>query len=92
MISIVSHGISGTSKRLQYPRGSIYTTIKELGPKYHIIVGIMSPNSLMVVYVETLGIAAGVTGLNFKRTLPWAALQLEGLQSKLGSSNPSPNV
>ena len=39
------------------PRGSIYTTIRESGPKipYHTIEGIMGPNSLMVVYVDPLG-------------------------------------
>ena len=37
------------------PRGSTDTTIKELGPKYHTVEGIMGPNSLMVVYVDPLG-------------------------------------
>ena len=37
------------------PRGSIYTTIRELAPKYHTIEGIMGPNSLMDVYVDPLG-------------------------------------
>ena len=40
-------------------RGSIYTTVSELGPKIlskcHTIEGIMGPNSLMVVYVDPLG-------------------------------------
>ena len=37
------------------PRGSIYTTNGELGPKYHTTDGIMGPNSPMVVYVDPLG-------------------------------------
>ena len=38
----------------ELPRGSTCTTIRELGPKYHIIEGIMGPNSLMVVHVDPL--------------------------------------
>ena len=37
------------------PRGSIYTTIMELGPKNHIGDGLLGPNSIMVVYMDPLG-------------------------------------
>ena len=37
------------------PRGSFYTTIKELGPKISYYRRNYGPNSLMVVYVEPLG-------------------------------------
>ena len=40
---------------LTYPRGSIYTTIMELGPKNHNGDGLLGPNSIMVVYVDPLG-------------------------------------
>ena len=39
-----------------YPRGSIHTTIMELGPLGHNEDGLCRPNSLMVVYVAPLGI------------------------------------
>ena len=42
-------------------RGSIYTTIRELGPKSLTKERIMGPNSLMVVYVDPLGVST-VTG------------------------------
>ena len=32
----------------------------ELGPKYHTMEGILGPNSLMVVYVDPLGIQASI--------------------------------
>ena len=38
-----------------HTRRSIYTTIRELGPKYHTIEGIRGPNFLTVVYVDPLG-------------------------------------
>ena len=37
------------------PRGSIYTTIMELGPKNHNGDGLLGPNSIMVVYMDPLG-------------------------------------
>ena len=37
------------------PRGSIYTTIMELGPKNHNGDGLLGPNSIMVVYLDPLG-------------------------------------
>ena len=37
------------------PRGSIYTTIMELGPKNHNGDGFLGPNSIMVVYMDPLG-------------------------------------
>ena len=47
---------SKASKPKPKPRGSIYTTIRELGPKIpYYIEGIMGPSSLMVVYVDPLG-------------------------------------
>ena len=36
-------------------RGSIYTTIMELGPKNHNGDGLLGPNSMMVVYMDPLG-------------------------------------
>ena len=39
-----------------YPRGSIYTTIMELDPKSHNGDGLLGPNSIVVVYVDPLGI------------------------------------
>ena len=37
------------------PRGSIYTTIMELGPQNHSGDGLLGPNSIIVVYVDPLG-------------------------------------
>ena len=37
------------------PRGSIYTTIMELGPQNHNGDGLSGPNSLIVVYMDPLG-------------------------------------
>ena len=37
------------------PRGSIHTTIRELGPKYRTMEGIMGATSLTVVHVDPLG-------------------------------------
>ena len=37
------------------PRGSIYTTIMELGPQNHNRDGLSVPNSIMVVYMDPLG-------------------------------------
>ena len=34
------------------PRGSIYTTIMELGPKRPFILWFWGPNSIMVVYMD----------------------------------------
>ena len=36
------------------PRGSVYTTIMELGPKNHNGDGLLGPNSIMVVYMDPL--------------------------------------
>ena len=41
------------------PRGSIYTTIMELGPKNHNGDGLLGPNSIMAVYMDPLGILEG---------------------------------
>ena len=38
------------------PRGSIYITIMELGPQSHNKDGLSIPNSIMVVYMDPLGI------------------------------------
>ena len=37
------------------PRGSIYSTIMELGPQRPSILWLWGPNSIMVVYMEPLG-------------------------------------
>ena len=52
------------------PRGSIYTTIMELGPKNHNGEGLLGPNSIIVVYMDPLGldllkIAAGAAQTRF---------------------------
>ena len=39
----------------QSPRGSIYTTIMELGPQSHNGDGLLGPNSIRVVYMDPLG-------------------------------------
>ena len=39
-----------------YPRGSIYTTIMESGPQNHNEDGLLGPNSIVVVYMDPLGI------------------------------------
>ena len=38
------------------PRGSIYTTIMELGPQNHNEDGLLGPNSIIVVYMDPLRI------------------------------------
>ena len=38
-----------------YPRGSIYTTIMELGPKRPSPLWLLGPNSIRVVYMDPLG-------------------------------------
>ena len=43
---------------LYYPRGSIYTTIMELGPQNHNGDGLLGPNSIIVVYMDPLGTVA----------------------------------
>ena len=44
------------SSNVNYPRGSIYTTIMEFGPQNHNRDGLLVPNSIMVVYMDPLGI------------------------------------
>ena len=39
-----------------YPRGSIYTTIMEFGPQNHNGDGLLGANSIIVVYMDPLGI------------------------------------
>ena len=43
-----------------YPRGSIYTTILESGSQSHTQDGLLGPNSIMVVYMEPLGMFSSV--------------------------------
>ena len=45
----------------KFPRGSIYTTIMELGPKRPSPSWFRGPNSIIVVYMDPLGfgVAAG---------------------------------
>ena len=38
-----------------YPRGSIYTPIMELGSQNHSRDGLLGPNSIIVVYMDPLG-------------------------------------
>ena len=52
-----SFGLKPQSSVLQpYPRGSIYTTIMELGPQNQNRDGLLVPDSIMVVYMDPLGI------------------------------------
>ena len=44
-----------TSRPLVLPRGSIYTTIMESGPKRPSPLWFWGPNSIMVVYMDPLG-------------------------------------
>ena len=37
------------------PRGSIYTPVLELGPQHHNRDGLVGPNSILVVYMDSLG-------------------------------------
>ena len=37
------------------PKGSIYTTIMELGPRNHSTDGLLGPNSILIVYMDPLG-------------------------------------
>ena len=41
---------------IENPRGSIYTTIMELGPQSHSKDGLLGLNSIIVVHVDPLGI------------------------------------
>ena len=47
------------------PRGSIYTTIMELGPQNHTRDGFLGPNSIVVVYMDPLGILRTAKGAFF---------------------------
>ena len=40
------------------PRGSMYTTIMELGPQNHNGDGLLGPNSIIVVYMDPLGLTS----------------------------------
>ena len=40
---------------VRFPRGSIYTTIMELGPQNHTGDGLLGANSIIVVYMDPLG-------------------------------------
>ena len=42
----------GFTQRLQYPRGSICTTIMELGPKRPFMIWFLGPNSIIVVCMD----------------------------------------
>ena len=48
-----SGGTSDLNEAL--PRGSIYTTIMELGPQKHNGDGLLGLNSIIVVYMDPLG-------------------------------------
>ena len=43
-----------------YSRGSIYTPIMELGSQNHSRDGLLGPNSILVVYMDPLGIQAPI--------------------------------
>ena len=43
-------------ERIPIPRGSICTTIMELGPKDHPYYGFGDPNSIIGVYMDPLGV------------------------------------
>ena len=42
-------------KSANYPRGSIYTAMMELGPQNHNRDGLLGPKSITVVYMDPLG-------------------------------------
>ena len=44
-----------------FPKGSIYTTIMEIGHQNHSTDGLLGPNSIMVVYMDPLGSLCGST-------------------------------
>ena len=48
-------GFRAPTPTLNLPRGSIYTTIMELGLKNHNGDGLLGPNSIVVVYMDPLG-------------------------------------
>ena len=50
-----SRSCRAISAATQLPRGSIYTTIMELGPQNHNGDGLLGPNSIIVVYMDPLG-------------------------------------
>ena len=45
--------------RVVFPRGSIYTTIMELGTERPSLLWLWGPNSMMVVYMDPLGFSCG---------------------------------
>ena len=49
---MIFHDIYVTS---DFPRGSIYTTIMDLGPQNHNGDGLLGPKSIIVVYIDPLG-------------------------------------
>ena len=56
---LLSHGLGSKPvllQRTRNPRGSTYTTIVELGPKRPSLLWFRGPNSIMVVYVDPLGV------------------------------------
>ena len=59
-------GLCGIFKSGQLlPRGSIYTTIMELGPQNRNGDGRLGPNSIVVVYMDPLGYRFRVPCYNF---------------------------
>ena len=47
--------VFGCYDLLSVPRGSIYTSIMELGPRNHSGDGLLGPNAIIVVYMDPLG-------------------------------------
>ena len=50
--------------RIYFPRGSMYTTIMDLGPQNHNGDGLLGPNSKIVVYMDPLGLAPKILRSN----------------------------
>ena len=46
----------GDFPRSCFPRGSIYTTVTEFGPQNHNGDGLLGLNSIIVVYMDPLGL------------------------------------
>ena len=54
-VSALRFRVAAFGRGAYIPRGSIYTTIMELGLKNHNEDGLLGPNSIMVVYMDPLG-------------------------------------
>ena len=58
IISAAEVEVMPLSRFSDIPRGSIYTTIMELGSQNHNRYGLLGPNSIMAVYMDPLGLSS----------------------------------